>query len=121
MTGSQLEKGSTATTYEHENFQQTYAKCLRYYNNLNWAGNQWYQNATTSYVGINYPVMRTSPSITSAGATCQYGPGGQLSASASAYAATGTTYSGMSLVQSGGGSTGAAGFSWGNAQLNAEL
>jgi hypothetical protein len=67
ITGVQLEAGSTASSFAHENYGDTLQKCQRYYwQNTNAFGYYAYQYATgNKFMPIFYPVeMRTTPTST---------------------------------------------------------
>ena len=121
ITGVQLEKGSTATSFDYRPYGTELALCQRYYNNYNAATTTWFVSATVAYGGTTFPPMRVAPTIVGVSGTQQYGPGGQLSATVAAYGSTGTTYTGLSFTQSGGGTTNTGGFAWGNITLSSEL
>jgi hypothetical protein len=121
LAGVQLEVGSSATGYEYRQYGQELALCQRYYNNYGVATTTWFVSTTVSYGAVTFPVMRVAPTVVGVSGTQQYGPGGQLSATVAAYGATGTTYTGLSFTQSGGGTTNAGGFAWGGITLSSEL
>ena len=121
ITGVQLEVGSSATGFEYRQYGTELALCQRYYNNYNAATTTWFISATVAYGGVTFPPMRTAPTVVGVSATQQYGPGGQLSATVAGYGSTGTTYTGLSFTQSGGGTTNAGGLAWGNITLSSEL
>ena len=69
ITGVQLEKGSTATSFDYRPYGTELALCQRYYynhvvgNNLH-IGIGWYYSATEMDVSIKFPVtMRTAPTL----------------------------------------------------------
>ena len=67
ITGVQLEAGSSASPFAHENYGDTLQKCQRYYwQNTNAFGYYAYQYATgNKFMPIFYPVeMRTTPTST---------------------------------------------------------
>jgi hypothetical protein len=67
ITGVQLEAGSSASSFAHENYGDTLQKCQRYYwQNTNAFGYYAYQYATgNKFMPIFYPVeMRTTPTST---------------------------------------------------------
>jgi hypothetical protein len=67
ITGVQLEAGSSASSFAHENYSDTLQKCQRYYwQNTNAFGYYAYQYATgNKFMPIFYPVeMRTTPTST---------------------------------------------------------
>jgi hypothetical protein len=76
ITGVQLEAGSTASSFAHENYGDTLQKCQRYYYQIGGGGGEygligiasrWDLN-TVSYVGINHPQpMRGVPSLSYTG------------------------------------------------------
>ena len=76
ITGVQLEAGSTASPFAHENYADTLQKCQRYYYYIGGGGGEfgligiasrWDIN-TASYVGINHPQpMRGVPSLSYTG------------------------------------------------------
>ncbi len=72
ITGVQLEAGSTASSFAHENYGDTLSKCQRYYYAFIKAGEGaeiWVTggsnyNTTTAYGGVRFPVtMRALPSL----------------------------------------------------------
>ena len=121
ITGVQLEVGSSATGFEYRQYGTELALCQRYYNNYNAATTTWFISATVAYGAATFPPMRTAPTVVGVSGTQQYGPGGQLSATVAGYGSTGTTYTGLSFTQSGGGTTNAGGLAWGNITLSSEL
>ena len=73
ITGVQLEVGQNATTFEHEPFETTLAKCQRYFQEATATGSYhvlghgitWNTGTSDMSVEINHPVtMRTSPTLT---------------------------------------------------------
>jgi hypothetical protein len=73
ITGVQLEVGSVATDFEHEDYGTTLAKCQRYFLALTDGSDLWhagYQNLTSRfYAPLNFAVeMRAVPSSTSSAA-----------------------------------------------------
>ena len=67
LTGVQLEAGSTASSFAHENYSDTLRKCQRYYwQNTNAYSYYAYQYSTgNKFMPIFYPVeMRTTPTST---------------------------------------------------------
>jgi hypothetical protein len=67
ITGVQLEAGSSASSFAHENYSDTLQKCQRYYwQNTNAYGYYAYQYSTgNKFMPIFYPVeMRTTPTST---------------------------------------------------------
>ena len=121
ITGVQLEVGSSATGFEYRQYGQELALCQRYYNNYGVATTTWFISSTVAYGAATFPPMRTAPTVVGVSGTQQYGPGGQLSATVAGYGSTGTTYTGLSFTQSGGGTTNAGGLAWGNITLSSEL
>lgn len=82
LTGVQLEVGSTATDFEHEDYGTTLAKCQRYYQRIQGvSGNQ--IEAATGVVGISTSVyramgdlkvtMRAAPTLSATGLTAYDG------------------------------------------------
>ena len=74
IAGVQLEVGSVATDFEHENYGTTLAKCQRYFLALTENSDYWhagYQNLTSRfYAPINFAVeMRAAPTATSSAAS----------------------------------------------------
>jgi hypothetical protein len=78
ITGVQLEKGSSATPFEHRMYGQELALCQRYYQQIGKSNNTAYLpyavgngvSGTQASIILNYPVMmRTNPSFTFTGAT----------------------------------------------------
>jgi hypothetical protein len=78
ITGVQLEKGSSATPFEHRMYGQELALCQRYYQQIGKSNNTAYLpyavgsgvSGTQCSIILNYPVMmRTNPSFTFTGAT----------------------------------------------------
>jgi hypothetical protein len=74
ITGVQLEVGSVATDFEHEDYGTTLAKCQRYFLALTQSSDLWhagYQNLTSRfYAPLNFAVeMRAAPSATSSAAS----------------------------------------------------
>ena len=77
ITGVQLEKGSTATSFDYRPYGTELALCQRYFTIWNNSANlitvgagAWTGSAAQSYVHVQYPVaMRTSPTFLSSG-TC---------------------------------------------------
>jgi hypothetical protein len=74
LTGVQLEVGSVATDFEHEDYGTTLAKCQRYFLALTQSSDLWhagYQNLTSRfYAPINFAVeMRAAPTATSSAAS----------------------------------------------------
>jgi hypothetical protein len=77
ITGTQLEKGSTATSYDFRDFSTELMLCQRYYNqseNTNWC-----VSSAGGYASFSFPVsMRTSPNMfvsASAGVNTYYANG----------------------------------------------
>ena len=72
ITGVQLEAGSTASPFAHENYADTLQKCLRYYNRIGGNGGQDYfiggSNNSSGFFRYAFPVpMRAVPSFTNSG------------------------------------------------------
>jgi hypothetical protein len=72
ITGVQLEAGSTASSFAHENYADTLQKCLRYYNRIGGNGGQDYfiggSNNSSGFFRYAFPVpMRAVPSFTNSG------------------------------------------------------
>ena len=89
ITGVQLEAGSTASDFEHINYDEQEQRCWRYcqINDLRAAG--WPTSATVSEAGYTYSkAMRATPTITSLGGFVRYGPGGQQTPSNTAHTIT---------------------------------
>ena len=65
ITGVQLEAGSTASSFAHENYADTLQKCLRYYTATKAFGVVHSCNSTVSaFAHVQFPVaMRSTPSI----------------------------------------------------------
>lgn len=106
ITGVQLEKGSTATSFENRPYGTELALCQRYYyrmkstttNSVFGAGMQF--NATTSVVIINYPVtMRIAPTALEQSGTASdyavYVSGSQVTSSSVPTTSTCDTFSGQ--------------------------
>lgn len=69
ITGVQLEKGSTATSFDYRPYGTEFALCQRYYQYItNW----W---ATTTYGAQYFVVMRASPTVTSSTSGWAYSNG----------------------------------------------
>ena len=72
ITGVQLEVGSVATDFQHEDYGTTLAKCQRYYNRHTWNADSaqdigvcFLQSTTSAYCEYQFPVdMRAEPSVT---------------------------------------------------------
>jgi hypothetical protein len=76
ITGVQLEAGSTASSFAHENYGDTLRKCQRYYYQIGGGGGEYgfigiasrWDTNIVSYVGINHPQpMRGVPSLSYTG------------------------------------------------------
>ena len=85
ITGVQLEKGSTATSFDYRPYTTEFQLCLRYFYNIVATTNQYgigagaLYNSTNAYVIINYPVtMRTFPTFTYSGGFNMQSGGGNL-------------------------------------------
>ena len=80
MTGVQLEAGSTASPFAHENVGDTLQKCQRYYNRYNAGssysgfGNAFGTSTTTFRSTITWPSMRAVPTITQSNTGINVGP-----------------------------------------------
>jgi len=66
LTGVQLEVGSTATPFEHEDFGTTLRKCQRYYNRLGFMRHQFYSSSLNSanpdlVHSVTFTPMRDNP------------------------------------------------------------
>jgi hypothetical protein len=78
LTGVQLEVGSVATDYAHEDYGTTLQRCRRYYHriaratgvSLSFAGS--IPSAATFRGGITLPSMRAAPTFTNSGVMSQY-------------------------------------------------
>jgi len=75
ITGVQLEKGSTATSFDYRPFGTELALCQRYFYKANGAGNNgpfgfgYYTATTEAAIGVPFPiVMRSIPTFTSSAA-----------------------------------------------------
>lgn len=75
ITGVQLEPNSVCTPFEMEDLQVTYAKCWRYFQRHLQPSMRGVCAGGFSRMGMSYPVMRTSPSLTSNGGTMGYWTG----------------------------------------------
>jgi hypothetical protein len=72
LAGVQLEVGSVATDFQHEDYGTTLAKCQRYYNRHTWNADSaqdigvcFLQSTTSAYCEYQFPVdMRAEPSVT---------------------------------------------------------
>ena len=76
ITGVQLEAGSSASSFAHENYADTLQKCQRYYYQIGGGGGEYgfigiasrWDTNIVSYVGINHPQpMRGVPSLSYTG------------------------------------------------------
>ena len=80
ITGVQLEAGSTASPFAHENVATTLSKCQRYYNRYNAGssyagfGNAFGTSTTTFRSTITWPSMRAVPTITQSNTGINVGP-----------------------------------------------
>ena len=64
MTGVQLEVGSVATDFEHENFGTTLAKAQRYYFIGGPGASGGYSSTTEALMGFQFPqIMRAAPTV----------------------------------------------------------
>jgi hypothetical protein len=71
LTGVQLEVGEVATSFEHEDYQQTLNKCLRYYEQFNSNGlteavfcSGYFESDTNGRFCLNYYQKRAQPTLT---------------------------------------------------------
>ena len=76
ITGVQLEKGSTATSFDYRPYGTELALCQRYFYRANGAGNNgpfgfgYYTATTEAAIGVPFPiVMRSIPTFTSSAAS----------------------------------------------------
>jgi hypothetical protein len=77
ITGVQLEKGSTATSFDYRPYGTELALCQRYYNKFNFgdygAINGFVDNSTNAIFYYQYPVqMRTYPTLSTTGTASNY-------------------------------------------------
>jgi hypothetical protein len=76
ITGVQLEKGSTATSFDYRPYGTEFMLCQRYYNRVDFstfvAG---FSNSSTSFLcAYTYPVqMRVAPTLITSGTGSDYG------------------------------------------------
>jgi hypothetical protein len=85
ITGVQLEKGNTATSFDYRPYTTELQLCQRYFYSIVATTNQYgigsgvLYNSTNAYVIINYPVtMRTFPTFTYSGGFNMQSGGGNL-------------------------------------------
>ena len=106
ITGVQLEKGSTATSFDYRPYGTELALCQRYYfalNTANVGSNGTYFTGVSRGTGlqgqINPPVtMRTAPSLTSSGSGTFYVQNGAANLSPTTAATIGSTSGGNQTI-----------------------
>jgi hypothetical protein len=112
ITGVQLEKGSTATSFDYRPYGTELALCQRYFQIYNkadgfssfGAGRQ--NNTTTSRVFANYPTLRAAPTFAYGGLTTIDIPGGSLTITSISAQYFGVSGGFVDLVTQSGGATG---------------
>ena len=124
ITGVQLEKGSTATSFDYRPYGTELALCQRYYQNSgSGAINNYpaFHYGTGVYTGIVLPVvMRASPTVTGTGQALTYFEAGNTFTLTGGVFDSGTTYVSIQYTSSGG-TNGYAGTFKPVYQLSAEL
>ena len=123
ITGVQLEKGSTATSFDYRDYGRELIMCQRYY----YAAPSGYINypafhySTSAYTFVPFPVlMRTDPTVTATGAGTTFYEAG-VGLTASGYTLSGRTYGTSIQVGVTGGTNGYAGTFYPLFQASAEL
>ena len=123
ITGVQLEKGSTATSFDYRDYGRELIMCQRYY----YAAASGYVNypafhySTSAYTFVPFPVlMRTDPTVTANGAGTTYYEAGNVFP-AGGYSLSGRTYGTSIQVGVTGGTNGYAGTFYPLFQASAEL
>jgi len=95
ITGVQLEKGSTATSFDYRPYGTELQLCQRYCNRLDYANGAsvntgYVDSATSARGGLIFPTMRTSASASASSATHF-----KLDNGAGAYVGTGISFDGL--------------------------
>jgi hypothetical protein len=78
MTGAQLEKGTTASSFEFRSYGKELMLCQRYFSSIAWGNGDYYNGynpygaSYASYTTIPLPAMRVAPTITFSGSGIQY-------------------------------------------------
>ena len=73
ITGVQLEKGSTATSFDFRDIGREFILCQRYYQSLTCANYAGFHYSTSGYTGIFLPVcMRVTPTVLTTSSTTWY-------------------------------------------------
>ena len=122
ITGVQLEKGSTATSFDYRPYGTELALCQRYYTALTLLNYTGFHYSTSGYTGVPLPVsMRTTPTVTSTSqGTTWYEAGSALTFAVSNWA--GASNQSVSLQGTiTGGTNGYAGTCYPTFQASAEL
>jgi len=123
ITGVQLEKGSTATSFDYRDYGRELIMCQRYYyatpsSYLNYPA---FHYSTSAYTFVPFPVlMRTTPTVTATGAGTTFYEAG-VALTASGYALTGRNQGISIQVGVTGGTSGYAGTFYPLFQASAEL
>lgn len=109
ITGVQIEKGSTATTFDYRDYGSELARCQRYYQQYSSTGDNsgflatgYCDTSSRAFIVFQFPVhMRTAPSLTVVSAT-SFGlynvPADTVSASSISLLGSATTVSGAAII-----------------------